>query len=302
MNFFKRKRDPNDQEQIDAERGRDTKRPRNIVSLIKKAGDSVKQKITVAFKALTTRTYRHDVKSFLFTTPAGPLRSSRYIMTPSQPFSAAKSSLEWRNHSYYVLDSTINVTESHHHEFKTGGGSYPITILPEHIQKYGSAFLNTDGGVLIAGVLDNGAVRGVYCSPRMQTNIRNTVSQEFEKFIPYVDHSLYKIKFVPVIYQPTPRERREGRYIYVADVFVIEISVKAGVKGELYETRKNQVFIRRESSVQGPLNPLQIKDIVISKYREVIELRRMEAALAKNQEPTSKQNFRQNRNVIVVSP
>ena len=36
-----------------------------------------------------------------------------------------------RNHSYYVLDSTINVTESHHHEFKTGGGSYPITILPE---------------------------------------------------------------------------------------------------------------------------------------------------------------------------
>ena len=30
-----------------------------------------------------------------------------------------------------------------------------------------------------------------------------------------------------------------------------------------------QVFIRRESSVQGPLNPLQIKDIVIQKYREV---------------------------------
>ena len=30
-----------------------------------------------------------------------------------------------------------------------------------------------------------------------------------------------------------------------------------------------KVFIRRESSVQGPLNPLQIKDIVISKYREV---------------------------------
>lgn len=92
--------------------------------------------------------------------------------------------------------------------------------------------------------------------------------------------------------------------MYVADVFVIEISVKAAVKGELYETRKNQVFIRRESSVQGPLNPLQIKDIVISKYREVIEIRRMEAALAKGQEPkpTSKQNFRQKRNVIVVSP
>ena len=30
-----------------------------------------------------------------------------------------------------------------------------------------------------------------------------------------------------------------------------------------------KVFIRRESSVQGPLNPLQVKDIVICKYREV---------------------------------
>lgn len=96
MNFFKCKRDPNDQEQIDAETERETKRLRNIVSLIKKAGSSVKQKINIAFKALTGCTYQHDVKSFLFTTPAGPLQSARYIMTPTQPFSAAKSSLEWQ--------------------------------------------------------------------------------------------------------------------------------------------------------------------------------------------------------------
>ena len=49
------------------------------------------------------------------------------------------------------------------------------------------------------------------------------------------------MKFVPVIYQSTLQERQKGWYTYVADVFVIEISVKAGVKGELYETRKNQV-------------------------------------------------------------
>ena len=49
------------------------------------------------------------------------------------------------------------------------------------------------------------------------------------------------MKFVPVIHQQTARERREGRYIYVPDVYVIEITVKAGVKGELYETRKHQV-------------------------------------------------------------
>ena len=26
----------------------------------------------------------------------------------------------------------------------------------QHVQKYGSAFLNSDGGVLMAGILDNG--------------------------------------------------------------------------------------------------------------------------------------------------
>ena len=49
------------------------------------------------------------------------------------------------------------------------------------------------------------------------------------------------MKFVPVIHQQTARERREGRNIYVPDVYVIEITVKSGVKGELYETRKHQV-------------------------------------------------------------
>ena len=37
-------------------------------------------------------------------------------------------------------------------------------------------------------------------------------------------------------------------------------------------------------------------------FFQVIEQRRMEATLAKDQESTSKKNFRQNRNVIVVSP
>ena len=33
----------------------------------------------------------------------------------------------------------------------------PVTkLFLQHIRKYGSAFLNCDGGVLIAGILDNG--------------------------------------------------------------------------------------------------------------------------------------------------
>ena len=29
-------------------------------------------------------------------------------------------------------------------------------LVLQHVRKYGSAFLNSDGGVLMAGVLDNG--------------------------------------------------------------------------------------------------------------------------------------------------
>lgn len=88
MNFFKRKRNEDDD--------REPKKPRTIVSLVCKAGNSLKEKLSVAVRALTSRTYRQDIKSFLFTTPAGPLRSARYMMTPLEPFSAIKSSSEWR--------------------------------------------------------------------------------------------------------------------------------------------------------------------------------------------------------------
>ena len=92
---MKRKRNSSDQEPDDE--GRELKKKRTIVSLVAKVGNNLKRKLNVAFKALTTaRTYTQDVKSFVFTTPAGPLRSARHIMTPMEPFSAMKSSLEWR--------------------------------------------------------------------------------------------------------------------------------------------------------------------------------------------------------------
>ena len=94
MNFFKRKRDSKDQELIDAEK--EPKKLSTVVSLVRKVGNPVKQKFNVALKALTSRTYSQDVKSVLYTTPAGPLRSARYIMTPAVPYSTAKLSLEWQ--------------------------------------------------------------------------------------------------------------------------------------------------------------------------------------------------------------
>lgn len=41
-------------------------------------------------------------------------------------------------------------------EYKAGGGKYTTNILPTHINKYGSAFLNSSGGTLCIGVNDDG--------------------------------------------------------------------------------------------------------------------------------------------------
>lgn len=312
MNFLnKRKRKEDNRE--DASLVQPSKKSR-VISLVKKVGHGLRDKIAVAVQALTRRTYTQDVRSTLFTTPAGPLRTARYLMTPLEPFSVKKSSLEWRKSSYYIYDSVISVTESRHHEFKTGGGNYPISILPEHVRKYGSAFLNSDGGVLLAGILDNGKIRGIRCSFEMRRRILDIVDREFMGFLPRVPPSLYSVKFIPVAYRQTDRERREGRRTFLDDTYVIEISVKAGEKGELYETCKHEVFVRRESSVQGPLNPLQIKDIVLSKYRAKIEERRIAKLMSAEKEErsaeTTKKESSENltpkpsslKKVILISP
>lgn len=49
---------------------------------------------------------------------------------------------------------------------------------------------------------------------------------------------------MPIIHPPNYRERQEGRHTFVIDLYVVEITVKAGVKGELYETSKHQVRIQ----------------------------------------------------------
>ncbi|KAJ7391760.1 hypothetical protein OS493_016047 [Desmophyllum pertusum] len=114
-----------------------------------------------------------------------------------------------------------------------------------------------------------GVIRGIRCSSSMQRRIMDTVQHEFSEFLPKVETSHYRVKFIPLVFPQTYREKSQGlSKTYVNDTYVIEISVKAGKTGEVYESSKHQVFIRRESSVQGPLNPLQIKDIVIAKYRE----------------------------------
>ena len=56
----------------------------------------------------------------------------------------------------YKLGSYMEQTESRNMEYKEGGGAYVWNTLPEHVRKYGCAFLNSGGGTLCIGVADDG--------------------------------------------------------------------------------------------------------------------------------------------------
>ncbi|XP_068671492.1 schlafen-like protein 1 [Montipora foliosa] len=314
MDFFKKKRKADQEHKDETKEIEPASKRSRVVSLVKKVGENIRSKIVLAVKTLTSKSYSHPIPSKLFTTPAGPLRSARYVMTPLEPFSVKRSAIEWRKNSYFVLDSVMPVTESHRHEFKTGGGRYPITILPEHVRKYGCAFLNSSGGVLMAGVLDDGRIHGIRCSPHMMRDMTQTVESEFARFLPNVPPDLFRVQFVPVIFKQTGTEKKQNQITYVRDVYVLELTVKAGEEDQIYETGRHEVYVRRESSVQGPLNPLQIKDIVLSKYRKKIERRRIEKlqqitetpkatdTLEKRASKEATPNPVREKQVIIVSP
>ena len=47
---------------------------------------------------------------------------------------------------------------------------------------------------------------------------------------------------MPVVYPQTFRQRREGGRDFVNDIYVIEIIIKAGRTGQLYECGKHEVL------------------------------------------------------------
>ena len=71
---FSNKRKRKGEEEESTQVTQPSKRSR-MVSLVKKVGQGLRDKIAVAAKALASRTYTQDIKSKLFTTPAGPLRN-----------------------------------------------------------------------------------------------------------------------------------------------------------------------------------------------------------------------------------
>ncbi|XP_031572564.1 uncharacterized protein LOC116306621 [Actinia tenebrosa] len=61
---------------------------------------------------------------------------------------------------------------------------------------------------------------------------------------------------------------------FVADTYVIEVAVRQGDPGELYEDGHHKVYVRREGSVEGPLSPVKIKELVLQNIKEVLNERK----------------------------
>jgi len=63
-----------------------------------------------------------------------------------------------------------------------------------------NAFLNSDGGVLIAGIRDNRNVKGIPLSNNQKLHMRMEICHMFNNFSPAVSKDLYDVKFVPVVF------------------------------------------------------------------------------------------------------
>ena len=217
-------------------------------------------------------------------------RIHKYTITPDVREVSRKRT------SYYVGEE-LPATESRHVEYKAGGVLFTRETLVQLVGKYACAFLNSEGGTLLAGVDDRGIVKGVSMSYEAWNDITCTIRDEIDKFRPPVRSHHYSMRQYPVI-------SRDGGAGY--NLSVVELKFNKGEEGQLYENGNHCVFLRRDGGVQGPLRPLEIKDLVIAKYslllkeRKGAEMKKVEADAA---DAAKKRRLKEkNIQYITISP
>jgi len=130
-------------------------------------------------------------------------------------------------------------------EFKRGQGMYLTVHFKQDAVRYGCAFLNTEGGTLLIGVSDDGLVHGTHVDDQEEHNIRRLMDQVARQFNPPLCLDDYTLRFLPVIKDEEP------------DLKVVCLTFRAPPalsEPTLYRTNENNVFIRGDASVQGPLS------------------------------------------------
>ena len=126
-------------------------------------------------------------------------------------------------------------------------GYYLQNMLYKHTCIYGCAFLNSEGGSLLVGVCDNGLVRGVNLNHKKEDEVRLQVDNAVKTFHPPLIPCNYTLHFLPVI---TPGE--DGHRLKVLRLtFTPPPAINEPI---LYQVGSGDVYMRRDGSVQGPLD------------------------------------------------
>ena len=179
-----------------------------------------------------------------------------YVLTPLE-----RDKENQKKKNIYYLGEELDATESRKVEYKEGGVLYKKDALITLVEKYGSAFLNSEGGKILAGVNDKGIVKGVYVSPDDYDKIVETINSELGKLRPFVHRSLYSVKTYPVL---QTGKKSLFATLKTDKLCIVEFAFSKGIDGELYESGSRHVYLRRDGGVQGPLKPLHILKILLS--------------------------------------
>ncbi|XP_034754083.1 schlafen-like protein 1 [Etheostoma cragini] len=173
-----------------------------------------------------------------------PVQDHTAQHTPAQHITRVNeldiSSCQCLHSGAYIGNETSSI------EFKQGTGNYMAKNFSYQVLKYGCAFLNSGGGSLLVGVQDNGVVCGLLFDHEKEDQTRLQVDDMVKDFEPPLLPHNYSLRFLPVI---TP-----GNQQHCLKVLCITFQVSpAFTEPTLYRVLQDQVYVRRNGSVQGPM-------------------------------------------------
>lgn len=172
----------------------------------------------------------------------GPTARNLRVLRGVRPHSA--------DHLSYGAE--IKCDEDRENEFKALSTTVnPVFTAAQYCKKYISAFLNTSGGRLFFGVVDNGRVRGVQLNRESRDKLRLAIDHVVRCYTPSVGPDMYDVEFVPVC-----RRIPQG-VLPLADLFVVRVTVQRAPPGRVYVAGDKKAYYRMDgSAVEMPADML----------------------------------------------
>lgn len=164
-------------------------------------------------------------------------------------------------------------------------------------------FLNSQGGTLYSGVLDDGSITGILLSSYQKLHIQLAVEDALDRFQPPVSKEMYKVSFVPVIEHGEQFDQRdsEATKIYpnlwnlrhklrtyrncwcdndsmasvalgiIPDYYVVEVEVK-GSKEETIYLAEDEICYMRKNARNERYSVVEIRDLQQERRKQQTEV------------------------------